>query len=277
MANGDERNAYNERLIDAVQHERRLWNLRDRNYKSRPVCDAAWRHVAAVIRSTAAEVKARWKNLRDTFRPVLKDWTRASKSGAAADHVLDESTRWVFFSRLMFLKIQCTGGPQQTVEGIYTEKEVSTSEPTEPLEALTAESCGDVSARPPPPKRKPRRSKYEEEIEGLSKFITETPDEHERFVYGRQISLASATSLWLPCDTDALRELVRSVVPEELDRLQGVRFQPTVTSLTDIVREEVHQAAQPFMQTRPEAAPVLTYAQAVRLPAQPVNNRNPLS
>ncbi|KAH7984888.1 hypothetical protein HPB49_025665 [Dermacentor silvarum] len=52
------------------------------------------------------------------------------------------------------------------------------------------------------------------------------------------------------------------VVREELDRLQGVRFQPTATALTDIVREEVRQAAQPFVQTRPEAAPVLTYAQA---------------
>lgn len=94
-------------------------------------------------------------------------------------------------------------------------------------------------------------------------------------VYDRQITLGSASpSLSLPCDTDALRELVRSVVREELDRLQGVRFQPTATSLTDIVREEVRQAAQPFVQTRPEAAPVLTYAQAVRLPAQPVNHHN---
>ncbi|KAH7967011.1 hypothetical protein HPB49_021327 [Dermacentor silvarum] len=80
MANGDERSAYNERLIDAVEHERALWDLRDRNYKSRPVCDAAWRHVAAVMVSTVAEVKARWKNLRDTFRRVLKDRAGASKS-----------------------------------------------------------------------------------------------------------------------------------------------------------------------------------------------------
>lgn len=34
------------------------------------------------------------------------------------------------------------------------EKEVSTSESTEPLEALPAESCGDVSVQPPPPKKK---------------------------------------------------------------------------------------------------------------------------
>ncbi|KAH7977832.1 hypothetical protein HPB49_003709 [Dermacentor silvarum] len=111
MGNGDECSAYNERLIDAVEHERALWVLRDRNYKSHPVCDAAWRHVAAVMGSTVAEVKARWKNLRDTFRRVFKDRARASKSGAPADDVLDESTKWVFFSRLMFLKDTMEGRP----------------------------------------------------------------------------------------------------------------------------------------------------------------------
>lgn len=43
---------------------------------------------------------------------------------------------------------------QEILEGIYMEKEVSTSESTEPLEALPAESCGDVSVQPPPPKKK---------------------------------------------------------------------------------------------------------------------------
>lgn len=52
MANSDERNAYNERLIDVVERERASWDLRDRNYKSRAVTDAAWRHVATVMGST---------------------------------------------------------------------------------------------------------------------------------------------------------------------------------------------------------------------------------
>ncbi|KAH7965162.1 hypothetical protein HPB49_004551 [Dermacentor silvarum] len=127
-----------------------------------------------------AEVKARWKNLRDTFRRVLKDRARASKSGAPADDALDESTKWVFFSRLMFLKDTMEGRPtsgnlepqsqmeeslcdvetaQEILEGIYMEKEVSTSESTEPLEALPAESCGDVSVQPPPPKKKNKNKK----------------------------------------------------------------------------------------------------------------------
>ncbi|KAL3212979.1 hypothetical protein MRX96_035800 [Rhipicephalus microplus] len=52
MANGDEHNAYNERLIDVIERERPLWDLPDRNYKSRAVTDAAWRHVATLMGST---------------------------------------------------------------------------------------------------------------------------------------------------------------------------------------------------------------------------------
>ncbi|KAL3243664.1 hypothetical protein MRX96_047405 [Rhipicephalus microplus] len=116
-----------------IEGERALWDLHDRNYKSRAVTDAAWRHVATVMGSTGelcfaicvqatfapevlhghcalawcttflgvcavAEEKARWKNLRDTFRRVLKERTRALKSGAPADDELDESTKWTFFS-----------------------------------------------------------------------------------------------------------------------------------------------------------------------------------
>ncbi|KAL3183835.1 hypothetical protein MRX96_033901 [Rhipicephalus microplus] len=112
-----------------IEGERALWDLHDRNYKSRAVTDVAWRHVATVMGSTGelcfaicvqatfapevlhghcalawcttflgvcavAEEKARWKNLRDTFRRVLKERTRALKSGAAADDELDESTKW---------------------------------------------------------------------------------------------------------------------------------------------------------------------------------------
>ncbi|KAL3225457.1 hypothetical protein MRX96_025794 [Rhipicephalus microplus] len=52
MANGDECNAYNERLIEVIERERPLWDLCDRNYKSRAVTDAAWRYVATVMGST---------------------------------------------------------------------------------------------------------------------------------------------------------------------------------------------------------------------------------
>ncbi|KAL1443848.1 hypothetical protein MTO96_045795 [Rhipicephalus appendiculatus] len=125
------------------------------------------------------------------------------KSGAPADDVLDDSTKWIFFTRLMFLKVTMEGRrtsgileplparatapsdeqtSEQLLEGIYTEKEVSTCQVIDPREVATRQSCGDASVCPPPQKKKkPRPSKYDEEIEGLSKFITEKPDEHERF------------------------------------------------------------------------------------------------
>ncbi|KAL3225632.1 hypothetical protein MRX96_025670 [Rhipicephalus microplus] len=65
MINIDKRNAYNERLIDVIEWERPLWDLRDRNYKSRAVTDTAWRHVATVMGSTGLSrgdvVLIRWE------------------------------------------------------------------------------------------------------------------------------------------------------------------------------------------------------------------------
>lgn len=46
MLNGDEKNAFNEHLIDAVEKQRVLWDLQDRTYKSHSVCEAAWRRIA---------------------------------------------------------------------------------------------------------------------------------------------------------------------------------------------------------------------------------------
>ncbi|KAH8039418.1 hypothetical protein HPB51_007271 [Rhipicephalus microplus] len=189
MANGDECNAYNERLIEVLERERPLWDLCDRNYKSRAVTDAAWRYVATVMGSTVAEVKARWKNLRDTFRRVLEERTRALKSGAPANDELDESTKWHFFSRLLFLKETMKGRPTSGNVGPLPFKE-SAPDVLAP-ECILEDVCDELpgnqgtatsSGLPPPPKKKkPKRSKYDDEIEELSKFITEKPDEHERF------------------------------------------------------------------------------------------------
>ncbi|KAH6926527.1 hypothetical protein HPB50_019388 [Hyalomma asiaticum] len=100
MANGDDRQAFNESLIDAIEREACLWDLRNKQYKKRSVCDAAWRRV-----------KARWKNLRDTFRRTLKERNRATKSGAPAGDDLDEATQWIFFKRLLLLKDTIEGRP----------------------------------------------------------------------------------------------------------------------------------------------------------------------
>lgn len=57
--------------------------------------------------SAVKDVKARWKNLRDTFRRVFKARNQVPKSGAAADDEdLDEDVlkKWVFYQCLLFLK-----------------------------------------------------------------------------------------------------------------------------------------------------------------------------
>ncbi|KAL3212592.1 hypothetical protein MRX96_008002 [Rhipicephalus microplus] len=170
MANGDERNAYNERLIDVIERERPLWDLGDRNYKARAVTDAAWRHVATVMGSTVAEVKAKWKNLRDPFRRVLKERTRALKSGAPAEDELYESTKWHFFSRLLFLnetmEWRSTSGnveplpfretaadvlaPECILEGVCDEREL----PGNQGSATTQTARRDESSGLPPPRKK---------------------------------------------------------------------------------------------------------------------------
>ncbi|KAH7970703.1 hypothetical protein HPB49_014407 [Dermacentor silvarum] len=83
--------------------------LQDRMCKSRSVCEAAWRRVAAELGATVSDVKARWKNLRDAFRCVLKTRRETSKSGTPADDRLDEEEQWIFFVRLLFLKDTMTG------------------------------------------------------------------------------------------------------------------------------------------------------------------------
>ncbi|KAH6938217.1 hypothetical protein HPB50_007803 [Hyalomma asiaticum] len=152
--------------------------------------------------STVQEVKARWKYLRDTYRRVLKNRARSSKSGAPADDVLDESTKWLFFYRLMFLKDTMEGRPtsgnlgplppleaannksptvEPLIQGMYEEGDTTTVELADPPEASASEPfCREAGERPPP-KEKPRRTKCDHEIEGLTKFLNEKPDEHEHF------------------------------------------------------------------------------------------------
>ncbi|KAH6936433.1 hypothetical protein HPB50_017133 [Hyalomma asiaticum] len=111
MANGDDRQAFNESLIDAIETEACLWDLRNKQYKNRPICDAARPRVAKALAVTVAEVKAQWKSLRDTFRRALKELNRAMKSSAPAGDDLDEATQRIFFKRLLFLKNTIEGRP----------------------------------------------------------------------------------------------------------------------------------------------------------------------
>ncbi|KAH7984587.1 hypothetical protein HPB52_022861 [Rhipicephalus sanguineus] len=76
-------------------------------------------------------------------------------------------------------------------------------------------------------------------------------------------------------NSEALRELVRSIVKEELQKLLQPQVTPTVSTLATIIRDEVRHA---LLQPEPEAQPIRleqplqerrvpTYADALRQPA----------
>ncbi|KAL1486000.1 hypothetical protein MTO96_031582 [Rhipicephalus appendiculatus] len=60
-------------------------------------------------------------------------------------------------------------------------------------------------------------------------------------LYNRDLGVSSvcAVSATLPSNVDVLREVVRAVVREELQKLQLTQGPPGMPSLADVVREEV--------------------------------------
>nr|XP_050046422.1 transcription factor Adf-1-like [Dermacentor andersoni] len=205
MANADNKNEFSERLIDAVERERCLWDLQQKDYKCRGVCEAAWRRVAAELGATVSDVKARWKNLRDTFRRVLKGRNEV-KSGAAADDSLDEDKQWMFFVRLLFLKDGMIGRPtsgnltappadkwqsasanghvesaQEIFTAMYQDEgndEASACDRTEASSLVDV--CVEVP-EPQPPKKKRKKDKYDEQIENITKILEKEYDEIDHF------------------------------------------------------------------------------------------------
>ncbi|XP_077521628.1 transcription factor Adf-1-like [Amblyomma americanum] len=109
---------FNERLIEQVQEERVLWDMSYTHYKSQQRRNVAWRRIAATLGSTVPDVKARWKNLRDTFRRLYKARNPTPRSGAPAEdddedcfEGDDAATKWFFYDRLLFLRDTVTGRP----------------------------------------------------------------------------------------------------------------------------------------------------------------------
>lgn len=86
--------------------------------------------------------------------------------------------------------------------------------------------------------------------------------------YDRNQNCASADGLSTALETsaDALRELIRSVVREELRLSQLPRASPTYASLAQVVREEVRQAVQEPVEIdlRPPSQNSVTYAAALQ-------------
>lgn len=73
---------------------------------------------------------------------------------------------------------------------------------------------------------------------------------------------SSSLSMATP-DLTTLRELVCSIVCEELRQVQAVFPQPHMTALSGVIHEEVRQLVQPLV-VSPATTPLLSYAEALR-------------
>ena len=90
-------------------------------------------------------------------------------------------------------------------------------------------------------------------------------------LYNREVNAASVegVSAVFGNSIDVLRELVRSVVREELQRQQLISNPTTISSLAEVVREEVRQAVREQQpQAQPQASlpvqPAISYAEVLR-------------
>ncbi|XP_046986062.1 uncharacterized protein LOC124556079 [Schistocerca americana] len=109
-------------LIAEVSKRRCLWDIRQKNYHNRYICDQEWAAVANEIGSTNY-AKNRWKSLRDCFRRELKK-KPISSSGDAANPL---NSKWCYFQALMFLKDIMTPGETGTNVALECQQSLSSN------------------------------------------------------------------------------------------------------------------------------------------------------
>ncbi|KAK9739872.1 Alcohol dehydrogenase transcription factor Myb/SANT-like [Popillia japonica] len=67
-----------ERLIHLVYIRNPIWNQKDKRHHNVHILNKLWGEIATAMNSEQSTVKAKWKNLRDTFRrefrkiPILR-------------------------------------------------------------------------------------------------------------------------------------------------------------------------------------------------------------
>lgn len=97
------------KLITAVEQRPTLWDISSPQYKLPKT--VAWQEIADSFgERTADECKAKWSNLRVTFKTNLSK-SKRQKSGAAAGGFIV----WKYFNSMMFLDVNETS---QTTESI---------------------------------------------------------------------------------------------------------------------------------------------------------------
>ncbi|XP_062140837.1 uncharacterized protein LOC133849029 [Drosophila sulfurigaster albostrigata] len=89
-----------ESLISAVQSRTVLWNDIHKEYKNRNTTDKEWNEVGVICNCTGAAAKAKWKNLKDTYRRTLQKLPRLP-SGSEAQTF---NVKWPYLELMSFLK-----------------------------------------------------------------------------------------------------------------------------------------------------------------------------
>uniref|UniRef100_T1JIC0 MADF domain-containing protein n=1 Tax=Strigamia maritima TaxID=126957 RepID=T1JIC0_STRMM len=96
---------FRERLISQVNQRNALWNKKSPEYRDKSLKDEGWNDIARILEVPAKECKIRWKNLLDTFRPLI----RASKkmlNGDSLEGIPEKRkvVKWPYFNQMLFLK-----------------------------------------------------------------------------------------------------------------------------------------------------------------------------
>lgn len=111
-------------------------------------------------------------------------------------------------------------------------------------------------------------SEFAAEAASIEKTLSERARQYER---QPQVLAASSVNSAALCN-DSLRETIRAVVQEELSKLLPPALQPQLTSLTDVIREEVQQAFGTQGPLQPKPPPqTISYAAAARRPPRPLH------
>lgn len=100
------------KLITAVEERPTLWDISSPQYKlpKTPI----WQEIADFIEErTADECKAKWSNLRVTFKTNLSK-SKRQKSGSAAGGTIV----WKYFNSMMFLEVNETSQTSESISSM---------------------------------------------------------------------------------------------------------------------------------------------------------------
>ena len=86
------------RLIELVHDAPCLWEKGHDDYHDKHLKQATWESIAARMRTPMVKVKAKWENLRDTFK--RKSNERVSETGRG---LADKKKKWQWWESLSFL------------------------------------------------------------------------------------------------------------------------------------------------------------------------------